>query len=143
MTRATPQMRDFATRLMTYETLGNKSSGTRPTAGFQVCEKLHQHLSTFMGGTGFRALLSRALVLATAEIPWLCEVRIQADWSLTGWEELQGRLDPDELFEGGVVLLACLLGLLVVFVGENLTLRLVREVWPKVPLDDLKFAGRS
>ena len=143
MSRATPQMRDFATRLMTYETLGNTSSGTRPTAGFQVCEKLHLHLATFMGSTGFRALLTRALALATAEVPWLCEVRIQADWSLAGLEELQERLDPDELFEGGVVLLACLLGLLVVLIGENLTLCLVREVWPKVPLDDLKFAGRS
>jgi hypothetical protein len=30
-----------------------------------------------------------------------------------------------------------LLGLLVAFIGENLTVRLLREVWPKVPLDDL------
>jgi len=30
-----------------------------------------------------------------------------------------------------------LLGLLVAFIGENLTIRLVREVWPKAPLNDL------
>jgi hypothetical protein len=28
-----------------------------------------------------------------------------------------------------------LLGLLVAFIGEDLTLRLVREVWSKLPLD--------
>jgi len=40
-----------------------------------------------------------------------------------------------------VTLLAQLLGLLVTFIGEALTVRLVREVWPKVPLDDLDFGN--
>ena len=57
------------------------------------------------------------------------------------WRNLHAQLDPDEFSEGGVVLLAQLLGLLVAFIGENLTLRLVREVWPKVPLDDLDFGN--
>jgi hypothetical protein len=34
--------------------------------------------------------------------------------------------------EGGVVLVAQLLGLLVAFVGERLTLKIVREVWPNL-----------
>jgi hypothetical protein len=38
-----------------------------------------------------------------------------------------------------VVMLAQLLGLLVAFIGENLTLHLVRDVWPKVRLDDVEF----
>ncbi|MDD5141662.1 MAG: hypothetical protein PHY43_15545 [Verrucomicrobiales bacterium] len=125
---------------MTYEVLENKSSRAMPAAGFQVCEKLHLHLATFMGSTGFRTLLSRSLALSAAEVPWLRAVHINADWSLAGREELQAELGPDELFEGGVVLLANLLGLLVVFIGENLTVRLVREVWPKVPLNDLDFS---
>ena len=41
-----------------------------------------------------------------------------------------------------MVLVAQLLGLLVAFIGETLTLRLVREVWPKLPLNDLDF-GRG
>jgi hypothetical protein len=36
-----------------------------------------------------------------------------------------------------VALLAQLLGLLVAFIGESLTLRLVREVWPPVTLGNL------
>ena len=94
-----------------------------------------------MGNGGFRALLSRALALANAEVPWLRAVQVKADGSLEGLEELHAQLDPDEFFEGRVVLLAQLLGLLVAFIGENLTLRLVREVWPKVPLDDLDFGN--
>jgi len=42
-------------------------------------------------------------------------------------------------FEGRVVLLAQLLGLLVAFIGEDLTLRLVREVWPKLSINDVNF----
>jgi hypothetical protein len=47
------------------------------------------------------------------------------------------QVHPDEIFEGCVVLLAQLLGLLVVLIGENLTLRVVREAWPKLSLNAL------
>lgn len=130
-------MRIFAKRLMAYETGGNKSYGTKIMVGFHVCEKLHLHLATFMGNTGFRTLLSRSLALATAEVPWLRTVRVKDDWSLEGLEQLQTQISQDELFEGGVTLLAQLLGLLVTFIGEALTVRLVRDVWPKVSVDDL------
>lgn len=139
MSRATPQMRNFAKCLIAYETLENKSSGTEAPAGFHICEKLRLHLATFMGKTGFHMLFSRSLALSTAEVPWLRTVRAKADDSFEGLEELQAQLARDEFFEGEVVLLAQLLGLLVAFIGEKLTVRLVREVWPKVPLDDLDF----
>jgi len=139
MSRATPQMRNFAKCLITYETLENKSSGTETPAAFHVCEKLRLHLATFMGKTGFHTLLSRSLALSTAEVPWLVAVRAQVDDSFEGLEELHAQLDREEFFEGEIVLLAQLLGLLVAFIGEKLTVRLVREVWPKVPLAGLDF----
>jgi len=104
---------------------------------FHCCEKLRPHLATLMGDGGFRALLSRAL--ADTEVPWLRAVHVKPDGSLGGLEELHVQLDLDEFFEGRIVLLAQLIGLLVAFIGENLTLRLVREVWPNVPLNDLDF----
>jgi len=131
-------MRNFAKRLMAYEASGNKSSTKTPEA-FGVLDKLRSQLTTLMGNGGFRALLSRARTLANAEVPWLRTVLVKGDGTLEGLEELPTRLDPDELLEGRVVLLAQLLGLLVAFIGENLTLRMVREVWPKVPLNDLDF----
>jgi hypothetical protein len=53
--------------------------------------------------------------------------------------QYSGPLVSDDIFEGRVVLLAQLLGLLVAFIGEDLTLRLVREVWPKLSLNNLDF----
>ena len=132
-------MRNFAKRLMAYEALGNKPPEDSSPAIFRICEKLRPTLSMLMGKSGFRALLSRALVMAGAEVQWLAAVHVKADGSLEGLEELHAQLDPKEFAEGGVVLLAQLLGLLAAFVGENLTLRLVLEVWPKVPLDGLEF----
>ena len=135
MSRATPQMRHFARCLIAYETPEMKSFEAETPAGFPVCEKLRVHLATFMGKTGFHTLLARSLALSIEEVPWLCAVRARADDSLEGLEELQAQLGPKEFSDGEVVLLAQLLGLLVAFIGENLTLRLVRDVWPEIPLN--------
>jgi hypothetical protein len=132
-------MRDFAERLIAHETRENKSSETKTSSPFLVGEKLRPHLAPLMGNVGFRALLSRALALANAEGPWLRAVHIKADGSFEGLDELGAQVDPDEIFKGRVVLLAQLLGLLVAFIGEDLTLRLVREVWPKLSLNNLDF----
>ena len=134
-------MRNFAKRLIDYELSENKPSETKISAAFPVAEKLRPQLVTLMGSGGFRALLSRSLALANAEVPWLRAVHVKADGTLEGLEELHAQLDPKELSEGGVVFLAQLIGLLVAFIGENLTLRLVLEVWPKVPLNDLEFGN--
>ena len=134
-------MRDFAERLIAFETRGNKSAEKAMVACL-ISEKLRPHLATLMGSVGFRALLSRALALANAEVPWLRAVHVNADGSLEGLDELGAQVDPDEIFEGCVALLAQLLGLLVAFIGEDLTLRLVREVWPKLSLNNLD-AGKG
>jgi hypothetical protein len=123
-------MRIFVERLIAYETKVNPSSKTRTPACFPVVEKLRLPLSTLMGDVGFNALLSRALMLASAEVSWLRAVHVKADGSWEGLVELETRASADELFEGRVALLAQLLELLMAFIGESLTLRLVREVWP-------------
>jgi hypothetical protein len=107
------------------------------SAAFPVPEKLRQPLTVLMGAGGFRALLSRALALATAEVRWLRAVQVKPDGAFEGVEALHERIDPAEFLEGRVELLAQLLGLLVAFIGPNLTLRLVREIWPQILLDDL------
>jgi hypothetical protein len=84
-----------------------------------------------MGNDGFRALLARALALARAEAPCLSAVRVAADGSLQGLDELGRQMDKDQVREGGVVLIAQLLGLLLHLIGEAMTSRLVTsEVLP-------------
>jgi hypothetical protein len=53
--------------------------------------------------------------------------------------ELGAQHNSGELLEGGVVLVAQLLGLLVAFIGKDLTMGFVLEVWPEVPLDNLEL----
>ena len=139
MSRATPKMRDYAGRLIAHEARDTPPSKTSPSAIFPVVEKLRPHLATLMGKLGFRALLSRALALAGAEVRWLRTVQVRADDSFEGVGDLGTQVDPSEIFEGRVVLLAQMLGLLVAFIGEDLTLRLVREVWPKLSLNSADF----
>ena len=135
-------MRDFAQRLIACEARGNKSSGTRPPAAFPVFEKLRPQLATLMGTIGVYSLFLRALTLSRQELDSLRTVQVKADGSLERADEPEVQSDPEDLAEGSVVLLAQVLGLLVAFIGENLTLRLVRDAWPKLSLNDFDF-GRS
>ena len=137
MSRAAPKMRDFAERLIAYETRRNRSSATKTSVACLVIDKLRPQLATLMGNIGFHALLLRTLALANPEFPWLRAVQVKAEGSLEGLDELGTQVDPDDVFEGCAVLLAQMLGLLVAFIGEDLTLRLVREVWPKLSLNNL------
>lgn len=124
MTQAVSRSRNFARRLIAQETRGRKSSGT--PAVFPVFDKLRPKLAVLMGSGGYRALVSRALARARGKAPSLGALRLDADGSL----ELDPQVDPREIAEGQVELLAELLELLVAFIGEDLTLRLTREAWP-------------
>ena len=139
MSQSTPQMLEFAERLIACETRGNKSSGTKTPAAFPVCERLRPHLATLMGNTGFRALLSRALARAEADVPSLRAMQVNAHGSLGALDEPEVQADPEERAKASVVLVAQLLDLLAAFIGETLMLRIVCDVWPKLSLNDLDF----
>jgi len=134
MRRVTPNTRGIAQRLSAYEAAESKSSETTAPTAFTVCEKLRGPLARLSGSNGFRSLLSRALALAGGEVGWLRAVHIKADGSLEYPAQMAG-LDQKEITNGEVVLVAQLLGLLVTFIGEPLTLSLVREVWPGAPIN--------
>jgi hypothetical protein len=135
-------MLDLAQRLIRYETRANRSSATNSPLAFPVCAKLRPPLVTLVGNAGYHALISRALALAKAEVAWLGTVRVQADGSLQASEDFRASVGPADILEGRIVLLAQLLGLLVAFIGPNLAVRLVSEIWPKVPLGNLDLGRR-
>ncbi|HUP92346.1 MAG TPA: hypothetical protein VM074_08875 [Solimonas sp.] len=137
MSRATLRMRLVAKRLMRHEAHARPSAAGVVPAAFQVCEQLRPSLAMLTGAAGYRALLGRALVLASANVAWLRALHVRSDGSLEGWDELAAQVGTKQAVEGAVELVAQLLGLLAVFIGETLTLRLIGEVWPKVALGDL------
>jgi hypothetical protein len=128
MNRATPKLRIYAERLIDHEMSRNASSKSKTTAAFVVIEKLSPHFGALMGAAGFRALISRALVLANPEVAWLRDLRVREDGSFEGLNELEAQANPEEIAAGGIVLLARLLGLLVTFIGEDLTLKLLSNI---------------
>jgi hypothetical protein len=100
----------------------------------RVCEKLRLPLARLAGAAGFRSLLSRAVAMAKAEVPSLAAAQVRADGSLEGLDGPGPDQDAGAGGEAGVVVVAQLLGLLVTFIGEPLTLRLVRDAWPDASL---------
>jgi hypothetical protein len=132
-------MRDIAARLIAYEVKGNQSSVQNLPGAFHVCEKLRPHLGTLMGKAGYRAVLSRAVAVASREVPWMAALEVNGTGALEGWDRPEAQVSPEELTASGVLLVAQLLGLLVAFIGDNLTLRLVRDIWPTLSLDNLNF----
>lgn len=132
-------MRSIVKQLMASETPGNGSAEADRPAAFRTTDKLRPHLSMLMGQSGFQALLARALVLATAKVPWLSAVEVVGGGELEGLAAANAKLDAAEFSEGEVVLLVQLLGLLVAFIGPALTLRLIAQIWPQLSFDDADF----
>ena len=129
------QTRELAQRLISCQSAAGKTSEPAKFAASRVCETLRPPVCALAGVDGFRALLSRALALARAEVPSLSAVHVAADGSLQGLDELEPQIGKDQAREGGAILIAQLIALLLTFIGEGLTLRLVRDVWPEAAFD--------
>jgi hypothetical protein len=130
----TPTTRDLAQRLLAYEGVETSPSKADIQAVCRVCDKLRRPLITLAGVAGFRSLLMRALTLAKRESPVLDGWKVKADGSLEG---LNG-----EAAQSGGVLIAHLIGLMITFIGESLTLRLLHDVWLDLPGSEIK-RGRN
>ena len=135
MNTTTPAIQDLARRLIALEAAREPSDGPAGAA-VRACEKLRVPLTRLVGVAGFCSLLSRALAMAKAEAPSLDAARVRPDGSLEG---LDG-MGPAQDSEAGAVV-AQLLGLLVTFIGEHLTLPLVREAWPDAPVGGTDRGG--
>ena len=120
-----------------------ESPNSMESAPVRVFEKLRQSLCESVGVTGFQSLASRALALARPDAPSLSAARVAADGSLQdlGKPKPQIDNDKDQAGEyqgggGGAILITRLLDLLRIFLGEDLTLRLLRNAWPGEAFDD-------
>jgi hypothetical protein len=138
-----PKMRDLTQRLLAYEAFADETSEPEDSATLRVYEKLRQGIGRFAGIAGFQSLASRALAMARTEAPSLSAVRVSADGALQGLGEIEHQFDIDKVRagefpagEGGIILIARLLGLLLTFLGEPITIRLLRNAWPGAPFDD-------
>jgi hypothetical protein len=132
---------DLVRRLLRQEAAESQDQEALIAAAERVSDKLCAHLSKRIGQEGFRTLLARALTLATVHFPQLSGVRVGADGSLVGLREVLSQQTPDretweDAVDGAAALLAHFLGLLITFIGEDLTLRILSTVWPELDWDN-------
>ena len=116
------EMRALAEYLVAFEAASLDIAESDTLATCRVCEKLRRPLVTLTGTAGFASLLSRSLVLAKRQAPALGTVQVRSDGTLEGLVA--------EAAEANPVLVASLLTLLMTFIGETLTLRLLNDIWP-------------
>jgi hypothetical protein len=150
---ATPQVLNLAAQIVAHEATIGAFAGVMTPAAFRVCEKLRRTLTALAGSAGFHSLLSRALVVAQREIPSLSDVRVGADGSLEAGiihtqiaqdRKVRGVQDKNAKGgDGGLLLAAEFLGLLHIFIGEAMTLRLVRIIWPSASVSAWEPEGKN
>ena len=136
-----PEMRDLAERLIAYEWDAYRSSGTAESAALRVYEKLRQSLAAIAGSPAFESFALRALAQARAEAPGLGAVQVAVDGTLQGFGEFEHQMDMDLAGEEATILIARLLNLLHVFLGEAVTLSLLRDAWPGTAFDDRSWGN--
>lgn len=95
----------------------------------RVCATLCRRLAVLIGPDGASLLMVRALHRARQDFPWLGGVVVERDGSLAGLPAAAEGKDEAGLLAGFTAALSHLLGLLVAFIGEGLTLHLIQNLW--------------
>jgi hypothetical protein len=113
------ESRLLAERLLAFESPG---VGDNLSAASSVCMKLRGPLNALMGLRGFESLAARAKTLAKRDCRVSVSVIVESDGSFHG-------LACEET-EAAVVFIGYLIGLPDRLIGNNLTLRLLQNVWP-------------
>ncbi len=116
---------ELARQLVAHEDSLRPASAGDSAGNQPVLERLLPALIPLVGRAGFCSLLARALTLAKRESSTLREVRVKEDCTLEGL--------PDDASASVSIIIAHLIGLMTTFMGETLTLRLLRNTWPELP----------
>jgi hypothetical protein len=131
MATSSASLQAWARQLLTVQAGEQSAADNRGSEVVRVCERMRISLTRFVGADGFTALLRRALALARVDVPSLQAAKITADGHLWGFEEFAADTKND--IDAAIAITAHLLGLLVTFIGEPLTLNLMRDSFPAAP----------
>lgn len=127
MSQASPEIQKLAEHILASEAAHEKGLEAGRLV-VPIIKELRALLIRLAGVAGFHALLSRALALARTQAPCLHHVRVGADGFLEGIEQMEHE-DAAEVERAERVLVFHLLELLVTFIGQPLTLRLLSIRW--------------
>jgi len=139
--------RDLARRALLDTDGGQREPAALAEAADHAYARLRDRLADLIGVLGYGTLVARAVRLAQAESPGLTRVTVaaQAEDGLQGLRAftLASSGNPVAAAEGLAALLAHIIGLLVVFIGEDLAVRLVHEAWPELTSGPQALEGQA
>jgi hypothetical protein len=139
--RPTPPAPDELARwLLAYEAGAKKSPEELAAAGERAYLQLRKRLAVLLGATGFDAMWARAMHLAKPK--FRSEDDTAANESFPTQASRADRLHAavsghgsDAVQHNLVIVFASFITLLFRFIGEELGLRFIRQIWPELPLD--------
>jgi len=144
-----PATRDLARRLLLHEAGGHPEPDALAEAAGRAGARLRGRLIDVVGSTAYTTLLARAVRRAQGEVRTLERGTVAghggAEGDLHGVRECALASDDDPAVGEAslTAILVHVIGLLVTFIGEVLTLRLVREAWPELADDQDTAEGRA
>ena len=134
---ARPALTAIAAGLLRATGPGEPSSEASIVAAEAAYAQLATRLVVSLGSLGFDALWTRALVLVARTAPMGDRTHTTAALGTgpPGLRELVRGCDPTATHDLLLAVLASFLGLLVTFIGEPLTFRIIHQLWPALPTD--------
>jgi hypothetical protein len=137
----TPAVIDaLARRLLAAEAGETTSPEARVAAGEAAYHRLRERLALVLGAAGFDALWARAMHLAQPNFragdDSAAEESFPTDASRADglYAAVRGR-DSDAVEHTLVIVFASFITLLCTFIGEELSFRFIRQLWPDLPPD--------
>jgi hypothetical protein len=127
-----PALRQLAQKALAQRAGSAAGSGALAAAAQRAYDDLAQVSVPLIGQVGVDALTGRTLYLAQRKYPWLIHTREPDQWKGPFAQIVfcLERQDPAVATEAAGAVLTTLTGLLVTFIGEPLTARLLRKAWP-------------
>ena len=130
MRRPDPAQVGKARRLLAYEGAPWSSSEECAAAAWRIYEKFNVRLAPLLGAAGVEALFVRSAKLAQADFASLAEVATPE--GLTRLGSCLQALDPAVASEAAATLFGTFLDLITTFIGERLTVVVLRSAWPAI-----------
>jgi hypothetical protein len=125
-------LRQLALKALAQRAGSAAGAGALAAAAQRAYDDLAQVSAPLIGQVGVDALTGRTLYLAQRTYPWLIHTREPDQWKGPFAQIVfcLERQDPAVATEAAGAVLTTLTGLLVTFIGEPLTARLLRKAWP-------------
>jgi len=131
LTRTTEPQRQLATWLLLHE--ADERDASAADGASRAWEKLSARLARIFTTAGCDALATRAIYLAQADFPVLVALG-GPSLGLEGLPRALAGTEQTEAFEAATAILGNVIALLITFIGEDLALRAIRDVWPGAPV---------